>query len=127
MDLQMPLNLVTTDQGIWAGYEKLFDPTGRASAAGTNKENHGKFYFTQQPAVFSRLFNIFNISFLLWNLLSAPVQNSLCTRFSGCVSEGSGCRNGKVYGWFDCARTVYSYGDIISITDSFQRWGARSP
>lgn len=37
MDLQMPLNLVTTDQGIWAGYEKLFDPTGRASAAGTNK------------------------------------------------------------------------------------------
>lgn len=52
----------------------------------------------------------FNISFLLWNLLSAPVQNSSCTRFSGCVFEGSGCRNGKVYGWFDCARTVYSYG-----------------
>lgn len=59
MDLPMILNLVTTDQGIWAGYEKLFDPTGRASAAASNKETHGRFYFTQQPAVFSRLFNLF--------------------------------------------------------------------
>lgn len=43
----MLLDPVTAAQEIWAGNEKLFDPTGRVSAAGSNKETHGRLYFTQ--------------------------------------------------------------------------------